>query len=161
MQKMIQPNPDEPCQWCGATEHRERIRCAEGKECPHCGGIHYGRLYCPYSDTQIEKENKMEGTASRQMPLYNCHKQVWALKIAAVEFDWEVAKREGNRETDGSATITPADEGYGPFKVDAEYVHKHLMRTRDPIVGGYYVVYKDGYKSFSPKQAFEEGYTRA
>jgi hypothetical protein len=27
-----------------------------------------------------------------------------------------------------------------------------------PEVGGYYVVYKEGYKSFSPAGAFEEGY---
>jgi hypothetical protein len=29
-----------------------------------------------------------------------------------------------------------------------------------PQPGGYFVVYKDGYKSFSPAKAFEEGYTR-
>jgi hypothetical protein len=27
-------------------------------------------------------------------------------------------------------------------------------------IGGYYVVYEDGYKSFSPASAFENGYTR-
>lgn len=35
-----------------------------------------------------------------------------------------------------------------------EYVAKHK-----PEVGGYYVVYEDGYKSFSPAGAFESGYT--
>ncbi|MCK9988658.1 MAG: hypothetical protein AzoDbin1_05130 [Azoarcus sp.] len=30
----------------------------------------------------------------------------------------------------------------------------------DSGVGGYYVVYEDGYKSFSPAIAFESGYTR-
>jgi len=34
------------------------------------------------------------------------------------------------------------------------------MYKHKPEVGGYYVVYADGYKSFSPAQAFEEGYTR-
>jgi hypothetical protein len=29
-----------------------------------------------------------------------------------------------------------------------------------PEAGGYYVQYKDGYTSFSPAEAFEEGYTR-
>ena len=29
-----------------------------------------------------------------------------------------------------------------------------------PHVGGYYVLYEDGYESFSPAKAFEEGYTR-
>ena len=35
-----------------------------------------------------------------------------------------------------------------------EYVAKHKLE-----VGGYYVVYEDGYKSFSPASAFESGYT--
>ena len=88
------------------------------------------------------------------MPRYQCHKKVWALKIESIVFDAGIAHLE-NRETDGSATITPADPGYAPFKVDHEYVRKHK-----PEAGGYYVVYLDGYKSFSPAKAFEEGYTR-
>lgn len=91
---------------------------------------------------------------SKEMPKYQSHKQVWALKIKAIVYDSELAK-ETNRETDGSATITPEEEGYAPFKVDHEYVEKHK-----PFVGGYYVVYKDGYKSFSPAEAFEGGYTK-
>jgi len=90
-----------------------------------------------------------------QMPRYKCHKEVWALKIAAITLDSEKAKSE-SRETDGSAWITPDDPGrYASFKVDHAYMHKHK-----PEVGGYYVVYDDGYKSFSPAKAFEEGYTR-
>lgn len=88
------------------------------------------------------------------MPRYRSHKQVWALKIAAIEFDRDRADAE-NRETDGSATITPVESGYAPLKVDAAYVRKH-----DPKAGGYYVVYADGYKSWSPAEAFEDGYTR-
>jgi len=92
--------------------------------------------------------------ASREMPRYKCHKEVWALKIANVERDSEKAHEE-NRETDGSAIITPHDDGYAPFRVDHEYMRKH-----NPQVGGYYVVYQGGYKSFSPAEAFEAGYTR-
>jgi hypothetical protein len=51
--------------------------------------------------------------------------------------------------------ITPEDESYAPFEVSAEYVMRHK-----PQVGGYYVVYPDGYKSWSPAEAFESGYTR-
>lgn len=91
----------------------------------------------------------------REMPLYNCHKQVRALKIWSIDFDHYKAKVE-NRETDGSATITPAEKGYAPFKVPYLYVRDHK-----PEVGGYYVVYKDGYRSYSPAKAFEEGYTAA
>lgn len=92
---------------------------------------------------------------SAEMPRYKCHKEVWALKIAAIEYDADRAKADGNRETDGSADLIPADPGYAMFTVDAAYVRKH-----NPQVGGYYVVYKDGYKSFSPAEAFEDGYTR-
>ena len=83
----------------------------------------------------------------REMPKYVCHKEVWALKIKEIDHDTMVSGGPN------AARITPEDEGYGPFKVDAEYMAKHK-----PEVGGYYVVYKDGYKSFSPSKAFEDGY---
>lgn len=91
---------------------------------------------------------------SAEMPRYRCHKEVWALHIRSIAFDRDAAQSE-NRETDGSAIITPQDSAYAPFKVDAEYVHKHK-----PEAGGYYVVYADGYKSYSPAKAFEDGYSR-
>lgn len=81
----------------------------------------------------------VESNAQREMPKYVSHKQVWALRIKAI---------------DGNA-ITPDDEGYAPFNVDDAYLAKHT-----PHVGGYYVVYADGYKSFSPCAAFEQGYNR-
>lgn len=91
-----------------------------------------------------------------EMPRYISHnishKKVWALKIRAIDFDRDKAMEE-DRETDGSAIITPEENGYAPFKVLNEYVRRH-----DPIAGGYYVVYEDGYKSFSPAKAFEDGY---
>jgi hypothetical protein len=34
------------------------------------------------------------------------------------------------------------------------------MTKHAPEVGGYYVVYADGYKSYSPAKAFEDGYTQ-
>lgn len=90
-------------------------------------------------------------TAQIEMPKYKCYKEVWALKIAKIVRDGEGE----NRESDGSATITPEESQYAPFKVDHDYMFKHK-----PEVGGYYVVYKDGYKSFSPAEAFESGYEK-
>ena len=87
---------------------------------------------------------------SMEMPKYKCHKEVWALKIKAIKRDGEGE----NRESDGSAIITPVETGYAPFIVNGDYMHKH-----NPQVGGYFVVYDDGYKSFSPEKAFEDGYT--
>jgi hypothetical protein len=86
---------------------------------------------------------------AREMPKYKSHKVVWALKIKSIAK--ELAEY---REIDGSATITPEEEGYEPFKVSSEYMNKH-----QPEVSGYYVVYEDGYKSFSPADAFEKGNT--
>lgn len=79
-----------------------------------------------------------------EMPRYQCHKIVHALKIKALE-----------PYADMSALMTPEDEGYGPVLLSAAYCAKH-----EPHAGGYYVVYDDGYASFSPAKAFEEGYTR-
>ena len=92
----------------------------------------------------------MDG-ASMEMPKYLCHKEVHALKIAKIIRDGEGQ----DCESDGSAMMTPEDEGFAPIKLDREFMNKH-----EPVIGGYYVVYKDGYKSFSPAKAFESGYSR-
>ena len=92
--------------------------------------------------------------AQAEMPKYKCHKEVHALKIASITYDYERARKE-NCETDGSAYFEPTDNRYASFKVDREYLLKHR-----PEIGGYYVVYEDGYVSFSPAKAFEEGYTK-
>lgn len=76
--------------------------------------------------------------AMREMRRYVCHKEVWALKIAAVS----------------GTVIMPADSDYLPIDLGEEFVAKHK-----PEAGGYYVQYADGYKSFSPAEAFENGYT--
>lgn len=90
-----------------------------------------------------------EATPTSPMPQYQCHKKVWALKIAKIE-----SAAVGNNESDGSMWITPAEERFARFRVQYDYMRKHK-----PEVGGYYVVYDDGYKSYSPAKAFEDGYT--
>ena len=80
--------------------------------------------------------------AQKELPRYQSIKKVHALKMKSLV-----------TSEDGTATFTPAEEGYAPIKLDAEFVSKHK-----PQAGGYYVVYKDGYKSWSPAEAFEEGY---
>jgi hypothetical protein len=54
-------------------------------------------------------------SATREMPKYLCHKKVHALKIAKIVHDGE---NEPDRETDGSAMITPADEGFEDYARD-------------------------------------------
>lgn len=81
------------------------------------------------------------------MPKYQCHKKVWALKIKTID--------GLNQDPIINVTITPEEKTYAPFQVNYGYIDKHK-----PEVGGYYVVYEDGYESFSPAEAFESGYTK-
>lgn len=80
--------------------------------------------------------------ASAEMPRYKCHKEVWALKIKGIDL-----------AAAGDHTIIPEDAGYAAFEVSDEWLRKHK-----PEIGGYFVAYDDGYKSYSPAKAFEEGY---
>lgn len=80
-----------------------------------------------------------------EMPRYKCHKEVWALKIKGIAVDG----------INDGAWITPEDGTYAAFMVDGAYLKKH-----QPKIGGYYVLYEGGYKSFSPADVFEKGYTR-
>jgi hypothetical protein len=92
----------------------------------------------------------MDDAAATEMPRYECRKTVWALRIAELKQTGDL-----DTESDGSLLLVPAEAGYAPFRVDPEYVRKH-----NPKAGGYYVVYLDGYTSWSPAEAFETGYTR-
>ena len=90
----------------------------------------------------------MSDRGAVQMPLYQSHKKVWALKLGAVS----------DKNPDGVSTgpdfmyVTPEDARFSGF--DA------MVKDRPkPGVGWYYVVYEDGYTSFSPAEAFEDGYT--
>ena len=86
---------------------------------------------------------RQSGETAKPLPVYICHKRVWALKIRSIEI-----------LEDGAGLITPEEDGYTPFGVSREYMAKHL-----PKLGGYWVKYDDGYQSWSPAKAFEEGYT--
>ena len=79
-----------------------------------------------------------------ELPRWKCHKEVHAFKITGINIPPE--------QDGGYVKLT----GLGmEVEVTAEYMKKHR-----PQVGGYYVLYDDGYHSFSPAQAFESGYTR-
>lgn len=82
----------------------------------------------------------------RELPKYQSHKIVRALKIAAIE-----------THKDGSATIAPKDDGFSTLKTQPGYAERFKGEEIDL---GYYVCYEDGYESWSPAEAFESGYTR-
>lgn len=82
------------------------------------------------------------------MPVYICHKEVRALKIANVIHEGTDTTTDENP----IVIVTFENEGFPPIK-------RNLRGKPTPEVGWYYIVYPDLYESFSPAKAFEEGYT--
>lgn len=78
------------------------------------------------------------------IPQYQCHKKVLALKIIAIEFN-----------KDGGAKI--AAKEFVPLLLVNEFKSKFKGDENDL---GYWVQYEDGYISWSPTKAFEEGYSK-
>jgi len=75
-------------------------------------------------------------------PEYKCHKIVRALKVGKLE------------HIPGGAIVTPVLAEFTQFKVDSEYINRC-----SPGVGGYVVLYSDGFMSYSPPGTFTAGYT--
>lgn len=80
----------------------------------------------------------------REMPRYRSHKEVWALEIAQVSLEA------------GGLRLIFKDAGYAPMEFG---LTDPILSRYCPVDGDFYVVYADGYKSFSPRKAFIEGYT--
>jgi hypothetical protein len=78
-----------------------------------------------------------------EMPQYVSHKKVWALKIESVEH-LTLERR--------TVLLHFEDKHYAPLMSDID-------KRPEPQAGWYYIVYPDGYHSFSPAKAFEGGYT--
>lgn len=82
------------------------------------------------------------------MPLYLSHKKVRALKIKKVY------------DTAPNLTVLTF-EGISEDDADTvSFTPEHLQGKPAPQSGWYMVVYENGYISFSPADAFEDGYTR-
>lgn len=79
-----------------------------------------------------------------ELPRYKCHKGVRAAKVTAFR---------GPTGDDGTLLVLGEIGGY-------KGVSSEWMERFEPELGGYLVFYDDGYMSFSPAKAFEEGYTR-
>lgn len=88
----------------------------------------------------------VEGT-NMLPPVYQCHKRVRAVKIGSVQL------MQGPASPDSYGALL--HNACGAIRVNGMYVEKH-----NPKAGGYYVLYEDGYESYSPAEAFESGYTR-
>lgn len=83
--------------------------------------------------------------AAIELPRWRSHKTVYADKIVGIQ----------TTETEGHVThawnlACGAVVSIGP----------EVTARAAPVLGDYYVQYEDGYQSWSPAKAFEEGYVR-
>ena len=85
---------------------------------------------------------KRKKAKRKALQKYESHKTVRAFKTSEIR-----------RTLRG--VILQSSEGH-EVEVSKSYLDKH-----DPKVGGYYVRYEDGYESWSPAEAFEDGYHKA
>jgi hypothetical protein len=90
-------------------------------------------------------------TVELKLPKWKSHKIVQADKVVGVE-----KRPVGEQAIKDDTFLLWLLEGGG-----AAFISHELRRRggKDPI-GGYLVIYEDGYQSWSPAEAFEEGYTR-
>lgn len=90
------------------------------------------------SEQELENEIVEKGG----LPKWRSHKVVRAAQIIGID-------------PSGSATVTLLfKHPVLPLTVSFLYVNKH-----EPQIGGYYVLYEDGYESWSPADSFEAGNT--
>jgi len=96
----------------------------------------------------------MSEQACVAMPEYVSHKRVRALKLKELVKLYHDG-RSGDEWIRG-VLLRFDDSRFTPLELDVKFA----LRIRWGSDPGYYVVYEDGYQSWSPTQAFEEGYTR-
>lgn len=91
---------------------------------------------------KLNVENTYNAKYLAMLPHWKCHKVVQAGKISFMARD----------EPNGQLMIH-AEPSNMPFAVPLDFLYRH-----NPELGGYLVVYEDGYLSYSPAEAFEAGY---
>ncbi len=95
------------------------------------------------------EETAMEESAQAEMPRYRSHKSVHALKLKSI------LPEEG-----GVLSMTPEDPRFKAIRLEGAEADRFRRACLQNIEDcGYLVVYTDGYRSWSPTTAFEEGYT--
>lgn len=91
---------------------------------------------------KLNQDNEHNVKYLAMLPLWKCHKVVQAGKISFM------ARDEPNQ-----LLMIHAEPSNMPFAVPLDFLYRH-----NPTIGGYFVVYEDGYISYSPAEAFEAGY---
>lgn len=88
--------------------------------------------------------NTLQSQNKRNLPEYQSHKIVQAAEIKGIEF------RDQNK-----SAIIATDHGI----IETQPNFRERFKGNESDLG-YYVLYADGYESWSPKVVFEQGYTK-
>ena len=113
---------------------------------------------------EANKENDMSGDRNpneREWPTYRSHKRVRAARIMSIEIICPNHTHEPEDDQDVEIMLVPLDPHRGRIKVSEEFfIHRILptLENHDHLLPGYYVMYEDGYDSWSPASTFEAGY---
>lgn len=91
---------------------------------------------------KLDLENEYNARYLAMLQQWKCHKVVQAGKISLMAADQEKG-----------VLMIHAQPSNMPFSVPLDFLQRH-----SPEIGGYFVVYEDGYLSYSPADVFELGY---
>lgn len=92
-----------------------------------------------------DKAQNVNFVASTDLPKWRSHKEVGADKII------DITRAPASATDTGILWKLKCGRIINPTR--------DLIARGEPVVGDYYVEYADGYQSWSPASAFEEGYT--
>ena len=120
----------------------------EDWEIVRTAAVEHGEYWGDQASARVEREQGQENDPVDRLPNFKSHKVVRAARILGIENPPGVSDSPYLRLDSGNT------EPSFFVPVDQEYLDRHK-----PQVGGYFVVYDDGYRSWSPAKAFEEGYT--
>lgn len=88
-----------------------------------------------------------------QLADWTCHKTVRAGKLLRPP----ILRQDDQARSTGLYDVSVEDINGAPCVIECD---ASVFARSWPEVGDYVVIYADGYKSWSPAKAFEEGYTR-
>lgn len=85
-----------------------------------------------------------------KLPVWRSHKLVRASKILAIR----------NLNIHAEAAFQGHVQDWDVASGHTLHIDQSVIRRNEPEVGDYFVLYEDGYRSWSPAAAFEGGYTQ-
>jgi hypothetical protein len=104
-----------------------------------------------------------EAVAGRPFPLYQCHKVVHAIELRDLDLSPPRHPEASIEDAVSAPMLLPMDPLFPPIAVTETWIMTkigtdNLAKIRAGGHCGWYVVYDDGYTSWSPDEAFSTGY---